>query len=276
MTSSTQEPGRTPSLLDRLFDRESPARPSTDVRPPFVWASIGAFYAALIALGASLGPLAAVIAVALAAAPLISGWPVLLGLTNRAVSRVVMTLTLVAGLVAASFGSMPGMMLAATFAIFASFVGEMMRHDGRLHLIEHISASAGGAMLMISASMWVFAAGDWHATSRALPAAGTFVGLLTAIVIAVAALIHGFDLDHANLLGLLNTTVVGLVAAFLLSGPVWVGGAIGVCVGLVFAFIRRCTRTFERPLTWVQGYVKAVIPHCALGMIGYIFTLVVL
>lgn len=276
MTSSTQESGRTPSLTDRLFDREAPARPSADVRPPFIWASVGAFYAAIIALGVSLGPLAAAIGTLATAIPLIAGWPVIMGLTNRAVSRVVMALTLAAGLLAACLNSMTGTMLAATFAIFASFVGEMMRRDGRPHLVEHISASAGGAMVMISASMWVFVAGGWQVASRALPNPGTFVGLLTAIVIAVATLVHSFDSDRANLLGLVNATAVGLLMAFLLGGPVWVGGAIGVCVGLVFAFIRRCMRGFERPLTWVQGYVKAVMPHCALGMIGYIFTLVVL
>lgn len=275
MTSSTTESAHQ-SLLDQVFDRENPARPSNDMRPPLIWSSIGAFFAAILALGVSFGPLTSTIAVAVIAGMLIPGWPVLMGLTNRGVSRVVMLITLAAALPAAYFGSLTTTMIVATGGILASFVGEMFRRDGRIHLIEHISASAGGAMLMVATSLWIHAGGVWQGPNHFLPDTGTFVGLVTATTVAVAAIIHGFDSDRANILGVLNAAVVGWVTAFLLNGPMWVGIVIGLSVGIFHAFLRRSLRNYERPLTWVQGVVKAVIPHCALGVIGYIFAVVLL
>ncbi|MEW6913039.1 hypothetical protein V3M44_06255 [Trueperella pyogenes] len=276
MTSSTHDRESAYSLLDQVFDRENPARPSADTRPPLIWAAIGAFYAALIALGVSFGPLATAVVVLMMAGSVIPGWPVLFGLTNRGVSRVVMSLTLLAALPAAYCGSLVATTFVATLSIMASFVGEMMRRDGRIHLVEHISASAGGAMLMVAASLWIHVAGAWNGETHALPDPGTYVGLVTAVAIAAAATIHGYDSDHANILGLVNAIFVGLVAAFLLGGAVWMGGVIGVVVGILYAFLRRAMRMFERPLTWVQGVVKAILPHCALGVIGYVFTLILL
>lgn len=246
------------------------------MRPPLVWASIGAFFAAILALGVSFGPFTSAIAALLLGLAIIPGWPIILGLTNRSVSRAIMAITLVVALAAAYFGTVSTTWVVAAGAILLSFVGEMFRRDGRIHLIEHISASAGGAMIMISASFWVHAAGAWDREIHSLPDPGTMVGLTIAIAIAVAALIHSFDSDNANWLGILNATIAGGVAGFLLGGPFWVGLLVGATVGLFYAVVRRGLDSFERPLTWVQGITKSLLPHCSLGVIGYVFTAILL
>lgn len=278
MTPSTQGsgPNRDHSLVHLLFDRENPASPSVGMRPPLVWSSIGAFFSALLALGVSFGAFNSALTVLALCLAIIPGWPVFLGLTNRGVSRVVMLLTLAAALPAAYFGTLTTTMFVAVGAIFLSFVGEMLRRDGRIHLIEHISASAAGAMLMITASFWVHVGGAWERSSNTGANPGVVVGLTIAITIAVTALFHGFDTDKANWLGTLNAVIVGGVAAYLLGGPFWVGLLIGVIVGLFYAVVRRSLDAFERPLSWVQGVTKSLVPHCSLGVIGYILTVILL
>ncbi len=278
MTPSTQGPygNKGQSLVHLLFDRENPACPSWDMRPPLIWASVGAFFAAILALGVSVGPLTSAVAALLLGLAIIPGWPVLLGLTNRGVPRVIMGLTLLAALLAAYFGTLITTMFVTAGAILLSFVGEMFRRDGRIHLIEHISASAGGAMLMVATSFWVHAGSAWDRDIHALPDPSAVVGLTIAIAIAIAALIHGYDSDSANWLGILNAAVGGGVAAYLLGGSFWIGLFAGVAVGITFAVVRRGLRSFDRPLTWVQGITKSLVPHCSLGVIGYVLTVILL
>ncbi|MDP9806594.1 hypothetical protein J2S70_001176 [Trueperella bonasi] len=278
MTPSTQGPesDRGQSLIDLLFDRETPARPSAGMRPPLVWASMGAFFAAILALGVSFGSLTSAFAAVAIGVVIIPGWPVLLGLTNRAVSRVIMLITLAAAVPAAYFGTVTTTMGVATGAILLSFVGEMFRRDGRIHLVEHVSASAGGAMMMVSVSFWVHVGGAHVGLEQMRSNPGVVVGLTFAICIAVAALIHGFDSDRANWLGIVNATLVGGVSSYLFGYPLWIGLLFGLCVGMVYAVIWRGLQPFKRPLTWVQGITKSLLPHCSLGVIGYVFTAVLL
>lgn len=269
----------TPPLVDLLFDRESPARPAPGMRPPLIWASIGAFFAAILALGVSFGQCTSIIAALILGAAIIPGWPVLFNLANRAVSRVVMAITLVVALPTAYFGSLHTMAVVAAGAILLSFFAEMFRRDGRIHLVEHISASAGGAMLMVATSLWVYVGGvsTGHGyEGSALPVPGIAVGLTIAIAIAVASLIHGFDSPYTSWLGLVNAMVAGTLAALVIQAPVWMGVAAGAVVGLLHGVIRRGLHSFERPLTWVQGFTKSLLPHCVLGVVGYVFTVLLL
>ncbi|VEI13611.1 hypothetical protein [Trueperella bialowiezensis] len=262
--------------MSLLFDRVNPARPAAAYHPPLIWASVGAFFAAVLALGVSFGPFTSAVAALLLGLAVIPGWPVLMGVENRVVSRVVMLLTLAAALPAAYFGTIKTTAVVAAGAIIAAFIGEMFRRDGHVKLVEHMSASVAGAMMMVSASLWVHAGGAWNEDVYSRLDPGPTVGLTIAIVIAVAALIHGFDSPNAGWLGTLNAMVTGAVSAYLLGGPVWMGLFAGAAVGVVYAGVQRALTAFERPLTWVQGITKALVPHCSLGVIGYIFTMILL
>ncbi|MFP7707362.1 hypothetical protein [Trueperella sp. LYQ141] len=288
------------NAIGKVFDPLAPLRPRHGQYSLVMWAAVSVGCALLLALGMGLGVRATAIVVSLIGLLLIPGWPVLLGLDNRRVTRIVMLLTLPCAVLAAYFGSIDTTMMVAAGAIIASFIGQMCRRDGRGKLIEHISAGAAGALFIVCASLWIHVARLGELTHQPgkvslganLPRtndllgvssanAGIAVGWMIAVSIAVCAIIYCVDSPRTDLLAILNGAIVGGLSGLGLAemplgrhvGWLWaVGIASGIAVAVAYAFMRRALRNVSPPLPWIHGVTKAVSVHCAVGVVGWVLT----
>ncbi|MDO5025376.1 MAG: hypothetical protein Q4E03_02530 [Trueperella sp.] len=235
------------------------------IAPASVRAQIGFCGAALLALGGATHVAGTAVVLLFLTVGMLPGWPKLLRLPNLSTSRWVMSLTAVFAAFAAGLGTVGHTAMVLTGAVIASFVTEIFRTDGRYKLVEQISGDFAGAIMVICASMWI------HLVKLE---DGSNVMVVAAIALAVGAVISAFDSPRAHLLTFINTTAFAVAVAFVMGTPVMVGVIIGLFVGLGFYLTRRAVRFLPRHDSPEISAARALIPHCALGLISYLVCVV--
>lgn len=120
---------------------------------------IGLCGAFILACLVWIGPVAVAVGVPAIALLLALGWSFLIDLPNPGTSRRVIAATGVIAPIVAYDGGIQGLTILGAAVVIAGFIAEMARRDGRPRLLEQISGTVTGGVLVIIASMWVIATG---------------------------------------------------------------------------------------------------------------------
>lgn len=240
---------------------QSALKPTILKNRDFSRAILGICMSTVLALGVSFGVPGTVIAYLILASLFIPGWPHLLDLTNRHAPRLILGLTTIASAAAAAFGSVELSALVAVGAVMASFVGEMLRKDGRVRLVEQISGTIAGVMVLVAGSMWI------HLAKIDV---GTRITISIAISIAVAALILSFRTPNARPVAVFNAIVFAAGTSLILEFNVLAGIFAGAGVGMSYLLVRRSLADEPADTRLRAGISRTLLPHLVLGIIGYV------
>ena len=230
---------------------------------PTVRAVVSAVAAALLAVAGSVSaPLQIVVAVVLMLA-LAVGWPRLVDLP-AALGRTV--LLVVVALAAAGAALLSGdlrlLAVVAAGGVIGSFLLELARRDGRPRLVDSVSASMTGVVMLLSGSAWLVV-GD---TPLALAVVVTASGALAAG--AAVSAIHLPPWPHA-IATIVVATAVGAVAGVVLSELSFVGAGIGFAAGLLMASVHQVLGRYPTAGRPVAALAAAVLPVVVVGLPVY-------
>lgn len=223
--------------------------------------------AALVAVTAFVGELALAGAVGVLAVVTATGWPRLLRLPSRVGAGVVVGLTglgSVAAVTVSEGGPLLGhMAFVVALAVLLAFVGELARQDGRRRLVESVTGTVCGVVVVASGAGWV--------ASIRTPAAASLV-VAGAAALAVAS---GASAVHLGTrLGALVTVLAGVVAGgavgFVMPAvELWPGAVLGLAVGLLVAVMHVMlvgVLTLRRKL---PALAAVVVPVLVCGTLVY-------
>lgn len=203
------------------------------------------------------------------------GWPALVRSRHDGHVTAVVTLSgLAAGLTVTfthDFGS-AGVVMA--FSLLAAFVAQMLRSDGRPHLIEDVSASVTGNLIVVCGAGWCALDGETADPAVIVPCClALFVGaLLTTLrvrafvlenlTISVPALTAGVSGGALAALGFFGPSHTGTTAALQSAGACLLCGFVA---GILMAASNRVLWTHR----WVPGgraaVASAIVPILAVG-----------
>ena len=196
------------------------------------------------------------------------GWPMLTDLPSRAGSSAVVALG-GAGAVAVVYLTVGEPFLRALpvafgASILLTFVNELLRRDGRSHLVESVSGTVAGALIAACAAGWV-------ATQRSPGGAGLVITGAVALAVgsAVCALrirgLRGVSITIAA------SVLAGAGAAALLPGLQPVAGALlGVAVGVLVAAIHELFDRLPALARIPASLAATVLPVPVTGVLVYV------
>lgn len=229
----------------------------------------------LLAISAALPTWTRLILVLLLVPAAAQGWPALVRARHDALSTAVVTLTgTVAAVTVALLGDFGAAGVVMAASVLASFVAQMLRRDGREDLVEDLSATMTGNLIVVSGAGWCALAPNIADPAILVPCSlALFTGaLLTTLEV------------RATILEVLTTTVSplvsgvagGLLAAIGFFGPAHTGAVpamqsaaaclvVGFVAGILMASANRVLWTHR----WVPGgraaVASAVVPILAVG-----------
>lgn len=203
------------------------------------------------------------------------GWPALVRSRHDQRATTVVTVTgLVAALVVAwqhDFGA-AGLVMA--FSVLGSFVAQMTRHDGRGELVEDLSATVTGNLVVVSAAGWCALAPGTADPAVIVPCAIALLTgallttlevratILEALTVAVPALVAAVVGGVLALVGFFGAAHTGATAALQSAGACLL---VGLVAGVLMAAANRVLWTHR----WVPGgraaVTSAMVPILALG-----------
>lgn len=228
--------------------------------------ALGCFGAATIAVGAIGHFGIPLICVTLLGVLLLIGWPQLLQLKHPSRARIVIAIVLLTALAVVNWGNMAQLSLVIALGVVLSYLAHMLLNVKQGHVLEEVSGIFAGCLLVVTAAMWALVWAD---------ELGKSVALIFAAVIAVVTIMESIETRISHLLAAINGAVVGIFVAWLVQLPLWAGLAMGLCVALCYAAMSRAVREEERPASPIfAGIARAMVPHCAMGAVAYLFTLI--
>lgn len=227
-----------------------------------------AVLATAVAAAAFLGELplagAAVVLVLLLAV----GWPVLLRLPSPLGSGVVVALTGIGGVaVALATRGEPylrGLPIVIALAVLLAFVNELARQDGRLRLVESVTGTVSGVVVVATAAAWVAAART---------PGGTGLVVTAAVALAIAAGVSAVPL------GGWTGAFVTAGAAILAGGAVALvmptldplpGVVLGLAVGILVASMHELLERTEARRRRLAAVAAIVLPVLVTGIGAYV------
>ncbi|MGV8979414.1 MAG: hypothetical protein ACOH17_15370 [Cellulomonas sp.] len=236
-------------------------------------AVLTAVLATLVAVGGylatlSFGELPLAVIVGALAVLFAVGWPMLTDLPSRPGSGAVVALG-GAGAVAVVYLTVGEPFLRALPVVFGAsivltFINELLRSDGRAHLVESVSGTVSGSLIAACAAGWV-------ATQRSPGGAGLVI--TGALALAVGSAVCALRVPGWAGIGITTGAAVaaGGLGGVLLSGPDPVAGALlGLAVGVLVASIHEL---FDRlpALSRVPASLAAtVLPVPVTGVLVYV------
>ncbi len=221
-------------------------------------------------------PVAVRLALVVVLVPLTAqGWPALVRSRHDQRATTVVTVTgLVAALVVAwrhDFGA-AGLVMA--FSVLGSFVAQMTRHDGRGELVEDLSATVTGNLVVVSGAGWCALAPGTADPAVIVPCAIALLTgallttlevratILEALTVAVPALVAAVVGGVLALVGFFGAAHTGATAALQSAGACLL---VGLVAGVLMAAANRVLWTHR----WVPGgraaVTSAMVPILALG-----------
>ncbi len=229
----------------------------------------------LLAVTAPL-PVAVRLALVVVLVPLTAqGWPALVRSSHDHRATTVVTLTGLAAALAVAwrhdFGA-AGLVMA--FSVLGSFVAQMTRHDGREELVEDLSATVTGNLVVVSGAGWCALAPGTADPAVIVPCAIALLTgallttlevratILEALTVAVPALVAAMVGGVLALVGFFGVAHTGATAALQSAGACLL---VGLVAGVLMAAANRVLWTHR----WVPGgraaVASAMVPILALG-----------
>ncbi|WP_225752861.1 hypothetical protein [Actinotalea sp. Marseille-Q4924] len=196
------------------------------------------------------------------------GWPVLLDLPNPLGTGVVIALVGLGSVLAVTVSTgAPLLWLVPTvvaLGVLLSFLAELLRQDGRLRLVESVTGTVTGLLVVSAASGWV----------AAVRAPGDTALVITgAAALAVSAAVSAVHLGVRT--GVLVTTVAGVIAGAAVGSvmpglSIVPGLALGFATGLLVAALHVLldgVASLRRPAASVAAIV---LPILVSGILVYV------
>ena len=246
-----------------------PDRPPNEVRKNrliYVATVLPAAVAIGGAMAVGLVPLVA-LALAVVLCAVYWGWPHLTALPNASVGRAVTSIIGGAALVAAAVGSATAVAYVAAVGVLVVYLGEMVRRDGRVRLLSQVIGSYAGGVLGISAALWL---------SLANLVSGVELGVVWMAGMAVAggasAFVRGPLVGAAAGIGALLGSGVTLFA--FPDIPRWPVIPFAVILGILAWGLEKMTQRMlaQNDVSALVSF--ALLPLCAMGVVGYTLALV--
>ncbi|MDO5724367.1 MAG: hypothetical protein Q4P33_08255 [Flaviflexus sp.] len=222
----------------------------------------------LMAGAVALGPIATAVAWCLLGIAIALGWPFLLELPNPGTARRVMIVAAIVSAPVCYFGTIRTLAFAAGGVVVAGFIEEMLRRDGRPRLLEQISGTVSGGLLVLVGAVWtrvVMLSADGAEISWVVCA-----GLAAAIACEFPVPRHHRHLrPAAAMIGACVGTVL-IAPAIFLGWPRMILAALGtgIIVALLDSVLRRLPpATHRRP-----AIATAVVPAGGAGILAFILS----
>lgn len=191
------------------------------------------------------------------------GWGQLLCLPHPHAARLVLGVITLVALGIATWGTLTVMSFALGLSVAVTFVAEMLRRDGRPQLLEQAAGTFTGCVLVVMLALWIFV---WRTDL------GRSEVLVLGVALAAVAAVESIETRTAHALAFFNGAVSGLLMSWLLSIQLWIGFVLGIMTAFIYVLVGRATRGSSR-ISLMAGMSRDLIPHCALGLIAYIFSL---
>ncbi|MCL3859540.1 hypothetical protein [Actinotalea sp. K2] len=231
-------------------------------------AVLTAAIATLVAVAAFVGELPLVVAAGVLTLVFAVGWPLLLDLPNRLGSSVVIALGGAAAVItgAATRGEpfLRELPVVVALAVLLAFVNELARQDGRLRLVESVTGTVTGVLIVTAAAGWV--------------ASGRTPGATSLVVTGAVALAVGAAVSAVPLLGWTGASVTTLCAtgAGATVGAVMPdldpvpGGVLGLAVGILIAALHVLFHRVPSMTSRWAALAAAVLPTLVSGIVIYV------
>lgn len=190
-----------------------------------------------------------------------AGWAMLLGLPNKSTPKYPLLAVLVVALVTALLSTPNASTFIVAGSLVAVFLTEMFRRDGRTDLVEQISGTYVGCILIVSLTMWVHVIPAKH---------GTEIAITAAVITAGVAVINAFETRSVTVLSVVNGLVIGVVASYALHLETIFGVLLALGAVMAYRLTARAVKNLPRPSPAASGAARAFIPFCALGVISFV------
>ncbi|HWS57927.1 MAG TPA: hypothetical protein VN257_05260 [Actinotalea sp.] len=231
-------------------------------------AVLTAAVAAAVAGAAVLGEALLVVVVGLLVLALAVGWPVLLDLPSRLGSTVVLALAGAGGViaVAATRGQpfLRELPVVVALAVLLAFVNELARQDGRHGLVESVTGTVTGVLVVTAAAGWI-------ATGRA--PVGEALVVSGAVALALGAAVSAVPLG--GWLAALVTTAAavlggGAVGAAMPQLDLVAGGLLGLAVGILVAALHVLFDSLPALERRTAAMAALLLPVSVSGIVVYV------
>jgi hypothetical protein len=227
---------------------------------------VTAALAAAAALAGYLNPVA-LLAVAGALVLVVAiGWPELAGLPFRPGSATVVALVGIGGVVAVRVTDtgLSGLAVVLAAGLMVAFVNELLRRDGRTRMVESVSGTVAGGVLVLCTACWV--ATDSLAGGESVVVAG-------ALALAIGAAVSAFELPRwmSAVATALAATAAGAAAGLVLPAlSVGAGAALGIAVGVLVAALDALFDSIVELKRVLPSLSAAALPVAVSGAVVYI------
>jgi hypothetical protein len=243
-----------------------PATPTGAIR--YWMAGLSTVLAGLLALGAYAGSVALVAAALVTVLLLAWGWPALVDLPSPRGTTTVLALAGTAAVLSVALADaeprLEWLALALAGSVVAEFVHQLLRRDGRPRLVESVSGTIAGVVVL----------GSLSAVLALVDAPAGAAGVLTwAVCVAVALLVQLVPVSSRLIIGLgiVVAAAVGAVLGTVLDDGTALAGALcgGLCsaVALVLHRLLAVLPAAGRAPGWLA---LAAAPLASSGMVAYV------
>ena len=234
-------------------------------------AVVTAALAALVAVAALLGEIPVMVTAGALALTFAYGWPALVDLPWPGGARAVLAIVGLGAVVAVlDDRGLAYLPFVAAGGLILSFVREMLRGDGRAHLVESLCGTVGGVFIVLCASGWVAV----YATGS-----GESVVVCAAVTLAVAsAVAAALPWRGWRNVGLTVGSAVGAgvaLAALLPEATVVQGIALGATAGVLAASLHVLFERLPQASTRTGGLAAALVPVLVGGMLVHVVAAIV-
>jgi hypothetical protein len=263
---SEQAEAQPPEPLSPLGAPPMPATPIGVVR----WWTAGVTLAAagLLSLAAFAGVWSLAAAALLVVAVTAWGWPMLVDLPSPRGSASLVALGGAACVLAVALSRdeplLQWLALALAGAVVGEFVHQLARRDGRPRLVECVTGTLAGVVVLASMSTLVV-----------LPRTPAQAGgvLLVVVPVAVGLALQALPVPGrvASVVGVLAAALLaGLVAGFVAEPSVLAGLVTGLAVGAVAVMLHRLLSVLPPAGSAPAWLALALAPLASTGMVGYV------
>ncbi|EYR63930.1 hypothetical protein N866_17025 [Actinotalea ferrariae CF5-4] len=231
-------------------------------------AVLTAAIAAGVAAAAFVGQLPLVVVAGLLTVLLALGWPVLLDLPNPLGSGVVIALVGLGSVLAVTVSTGATLLwlvpTVVALGVLLAFVAELLRQDGRLRLVESVTGTVTGLLVVSAASGWV----------AALRAPGDTALVITgAAALAVSAAVSAVHLGVRT--GALVTTAAGVITGAAVGSvmpglSILPGLALGFATGLLVAALHVLLAGVGTLCRFLAAVAAVVLPVLLGGILVYV------
>ena len=199
----------------------------------------------------------------------VPGWVRAMRLPHPRVAGVIMGVVSALAVGATWLGGLQ-LVYVAAFAVFAVFIGEMVRKDRSGNRLEQIAGTYVGCLIALSGAFWVVLVDRLHGGLAPVVAVCILSGSLGRYAtggrferVRRSGWLIAWLTFYAYIGGLVLVFVIG--PPYLLKAFVWVFG-----VALIYGVVAGLTDLAARSLKGCRVAISlAVVPHCALGVISY-------